>query len=101
MGRGLSDLQKTILVTALKSLGEEVGVDITHKHIHQAFYGDVDRTGATRVAISRAMERLADRGLIELWAGLYRSGGNLTAEGKVVAEKLTINKVTTCHFVNQ
>lgn len=100
MGRGLSDLQKTILITALKRpsisirRGQEVGADIKHRDIHTAYYGQAKRTAATRVAISRAMVRLSDRGLITLMEAMHSNwaGGNFTAKGKSMAKKLTVNK---------
>ena len=125
MGRGLSNLQKCILVTALKrpditvssqedvrvaaqsralgldmpigKVGDEQGVHIRTATIHRAFYGrKVPRTNATRVAISKALYRLADRGLVTIWVGKYSNwtGANLTEEGKAEAKrikKLTAN----------
>ena len=113
MGRGLSELQRVILTTALKRPGistsdfdgrayginsvpgQELGADIRHEHIHKAFYGEQERTNAARVAISRAMVRLADRGLIVLMEAKCNNwaGGNLTEEGKNVAKELSVNKV--------
>lgn len=93
MGRGLSDLQKTILLMALGKVGRSnhsgavLGSDVMHKHIHKAFYGDTPRTNATRAAISRAMVRLSKRGLLTLTCGAISNwaGGDLTETGEIVA----------------
>ena len=117
MGRGLSELQKTILVTALNEsggsllseedakllwslgvgakVGERRGCDIEHATIHRKHYGQLPRTNTTRSAISRAMQRLADRGLItrlSLGFGGYRAGGDLTPKGTTEAKRLLVNK---------
>jgi len=104
MSRGLSDLQKTILLTALKKPGRTVhsdgtvlGTDARHRDIHAAHYGAAPRTNANRVAISRAADRLAKRGLVDLMEAAHSrwSGVNLTQEGESVANSLTDNKVVT------
>jgi len=100
MGRGLSELQRTILRIALDKPGRSVingqvvGTDVHQKHIHRAYYGDSPRTNATRAAVSRAMVRLSERGLITLTCAVYSnwSGGDLTKAGEAAARELSVNE---------
>ena len=120
MGRGLSQLQKTILLTALDSAAEQQeswarcnanclahGYP-THErehheycathgtHIHQRVYGCYDDrawrdpTPAQRVTVSKAFKRLQERGLV---AEKKHYGGlfHLTREGVATAQQLSAN----------
>jgi hypothetical protein len=124
MGRGLSELQKAILVMAYKNhiygtprwIVDEspYGADLFAPQVLSEFYGwpsvctrirkrgpnfDRQRIGearynSNRAAVSRAFKRLEARGLSIRHRGLYWSGITLTEEGKIVASKLSVNKVT-------
>ena len=115
MGRGLSKLQTTILVTALanrEARSDGRHVDVYYDEVLIAFYGwparlvwgrrangqhfNVAEIGkrkydAGNAALSRAMIRLEHRGLITRHRGAYAgwSGAKLTEAGKAVAHRLT------------
>jgi hypothetical protein len=104
VGRGLSDLQKMILVSANR---RRTGPDRVKEHAmaqqHGGMFGAdlktldiVDmvsplRSNAQRAAISRACRRLEDRGLVIRVGGRYWAGINLTDKGIELAEQLGID----------
>jgi len=83
MSRGISDLQKRILVLCFKSRF------LTCQDIlHQVFAGCEYETA--HASLSRCLTRLWVRGLIEYWKTLtrYRTGLTLTDEGKELAKAI-------------
>jgi hypothetical protein len=130
MGRGLSELQKTILRRALsnkeregRSFDEESGADVFVNEIAaDAFgwdlpahfydspkgerwshyfkslqYSDEERN-RVHAATSRALKRLAARGLGYVAHGAHRRwcGFNLTPAGVEAAKLLSVNECTKC-----
>jgi hypothetical protein len=109
MGRGLSELQRRILLMAAEGHerrktpnighngvdlnGPGYGAEVYHKQIRETVYGpklDKKQRAAADAAISRATTRLAKRGLVaRLTIGRYRAGVNLTEQGL----ELTVKKV--------
>lgn len=66
MGRGLSDLQTRILI-AVHRLEKPVWADLRAemRAVAVEVYGDDAKSGANRVAFTRAVTRLEERGLLE------------------------------------
>ena len=119
MGRGLSPLQTTILMLALAGREKHqdpssFGADVYYSDIMVVFYGwtkqDTWHTGpgsqkfsrqtiggkryaAAQAAVSRAVQRLNDRGLVQAVQGLNWSGANLTDAGIRATTKLSVNRV--------
>lgn len=125
MGRGLSELQQTILKLAYHNrmienrVGGPGGADLFHYEVLIEYWhlpGEVHRdpdgkrrytTGhhfsrsfrnyarfnAARAALTRAVRRLADRGLVIWVSGMYAqwAGVNLTADGIAMAQQLMVN----------
>ena len=130
MGKGLSELQKGLLLMAwenfkailenrengsrmkahLDHYGEDedwakrVGLELPHLTTLEALKG-CTYAGA-RVSISRAFKRLEDRGLasrtdVERWFGnIWVSGINLTLKGKEMAKSLTVNVLPISEDIN-
>lgn len=120
MGRGLSDLQKTILALALEHRQAGIVEPDCYKHeVLERHYGwkTIKLPGARRsgagwhfskkdigakeydsvmVALKKAAKRLQKRGLIEIGGGLFtkQTWYDLTHRGLLVAERLT-KKVPT------
>ena len=121
MAKGLSKLQKGLLLMAIKNVGRmdgtrekslevrtgrdknpklaiEVG-SLPHLTTHEALQGCTH--AAARVTISRAFKRLEERGLVErycqaLYSGhILWTGINLTLKGQEIAKKLMVNTLTT------
>jgi hypothetical protein len=76
--------------------GVVIGVDVKHENVHAAFYGATPRTNATRAAISRAMLRLSERGLLTLMCAERSNwaGANLTEAGEAVARAALTTPIT-------
>jgi DNA-binding MarR family transcriptional regulator len=95
MARGLSLVQKQILMVALRERfvlcrdllrlwGVQPGAAIEKR-----------KYGAAHSSISRCLSRLWLRNLIELWQDKinhYRTGVSLTDEGKIMAESIIIDE---------
>ena len=83
MGRGLSDLQKTILERARETR------KVNYADIYRGFYG-TGATNAKRAAVSRAVARLVERGLVtrETKRSHQAAAVTLTVEGSLAAQKL-------------
>ena len=122
MGRGLSELQKCILRLALKNVEVEGrhtghGTDVLHSEILAEFFGwrgntrdqegkriysqsifEREEIGAkqyasVQAALSRAITRLEQRGLVTATHGVARwAGANLTDAGMQLAKELSVNK---------
>jgi hypothetical protein len=118
MGRGLSDLQGTILRLALANRPDggrpgaaTSGADVVTAEVLAALWGlefkrsrglgsqhhskaavGVRRYNAAHAAVSRAFARLEQRGLVAIVSGTYSrwSGVNLTAAGVAEAERLSV-----------
>jgi hypothetical protein len=101
MGRGLSELQRTMLVTAYRNRregkphpnGEPRWVDLYHAEAMVAVYGEVREIRKRRSAqnaITRARARLKARGLAEGAWGELGYGLRLTDCGMEVAEGLSV-----------
>lgn len=117
MGRGLSDLQKSILVMAYgnhEPTRGSFGCDLYTKDVLTGYYGwvpvkgyldspgsqsfDIQAIGeqkyrSTRAAVSRAFRRLERRGLVTRVMAVRSvwAGINLTEEGAEVAQSLSVN----------
>lgn len=121
MGKGLSKLQKGLLLIAIKNVGRMDGIrekslevrtgrdknpkwainigSLPHLTTHEALQGCTHAAG--RVTMSRAFKRLEGRGLAERFysqtmAGhILWTGINLTLKGQEIAKKLMVNTLTT------
>ena len=121
MGRGLSDLQRSILQIGARNLAEEgarergSGSDVYLPEIIAEVYALGDRRQArralgrqvfpntpevrrARAAVCRALDRLKRRGLIRRTYGAWGSwrGANLTEAGR-----LSVSTRENCHNVNR
>jgi hypothetical protein len=92
MGRGLSDLQKTILRRALANRDAESrhssidGLDLFRKEILTGYDG---RSRSVQAVVTRATGRLEARGLVVIRSKATRDSGlSLTAEGIRVARAI-------------
>lgn len=116
MGRGLSDLQDTILRMALanRDVGRFDGADVYDAEVLARYFGwdgiptshdrgprfsvgaiGPGRYRSARASLSRAMGRLALRGLVIRVSTMCRrsSGVVLTEEGVDRARSLSVNKI--------
>jgi hypothetical protein len=128
MGKGLSELQKGLLLMAWENFraileNRENGsrmksflhhhnkdwlkkdsINLPHLTTLEALQG-CTHNGA-RVSVSRAFKRLEDRGLatradVQRWSGnIWVSGIDLTLNGKEMAKSLTVNTVRAADDVN-
>lgn len=127
MGKGLSDLQKGLLLMAwenfrailenrengsrMKALLDhnkhwvkKDGINLPHLTTHEALQGGT-HLGA-RVSVSRAFKRFEDRGLAtrvyqRQWSGyILWTGIELTSKGKEMAKSLMVNTVRTADDIN-
>lgn len=121
MARGLSELQKSILIMAVQNRmktrsskqrltdynqGRKYGrMDLdsfenSYTVETDIFYNEFigataqEKTNAVKASISRAFRRLEERELInrEYWAFHNDVGANLTIKGKSIAEELMVNE---------
>lgn len=121
MARGLSELQKSILIMAAQNRygkrtsekrltdynqGRKYGkmeLDTFENYYPMEtdiFYNEfigataAEKTNAVKASISRAFRRLEERDLLkrEYWAFHNDVGANLTITGKNLAEKIMVNK---------
>jgi DNA-binding MarR family transcriptional regulator len=90
MGRGLSKLQRQILLLALREGFATCQNLLTLWGVQPGAISDRDRYAAAHSSLSRALTRLWWRGLIEYWRTLshYRTAVTLTDEGKALAEAI-------------
>lgn len=68
MGRGLSDLQKRILIAAYRLETPVCRPDDLRARVRDVarhIYGDAAKTGTNRAAFARAVTRLQQRGLLQ------------------------------------
>lgn len=118
MGRGISPLQRTILVIADRNKrngtgaeSESKGGDVLYWEVlvehfgwtpkHRDRYGVLKfspaeigeaRYNAALASVSRAMWRLGQRGLLTCKQGRAWSGGDLTPLGQELASTLSVNR---------
>jgi hypothetical protein len=92
MGRGLSQLQKRILLLTLRkgfATCQEILLDLWG--VQPGAVSDKGRYAAAHSALSRSLTRVWQRGLIEYWQNKlshYRTGVTLTDEGKLLAQAI-------------
>lgn len=93
MGRGLSQVQKRILLLTLRekfATCQEILSDLWGVQPGAVF--DKGKYGAAHAALSRSLTRLWWRGLIEYWQNKlshYRTAVTLTDEGKLLAQAIS------------
>ena len=114
MGRGLSELQKSILRVAYRNrsagvkqheAADAVNAEILHEHFRFPLTGSVEFGGqyfdvgkigesayrVARASLSQAIKRLEERGLVHLCWGITRhSGVVLTDVGHSIAKELSV-----------
>lgn len=120
MGRGLSDLQQTILAMAYRNRNRaeyahlytyEIMRDVYHFHDYQTWLGEKSvatpagyhftvksisnrvRYDTLHASLSRSLRRLINRGLLQKHTSGQPAGANLTPQGKEIAQHLTVKEV--------
>ncbi len=91
MGRGLSFVQKRILMLVLQEKFVTCQDLLSLWGVQPGAVSDKGRYAAAHSALSRSLTRVWQRGLIEYWQNKlshYRTGVTLTDEGKLLAEAI-------------
>jgi hypothetical protein len=91
MGRGLSLIQKRVLLACLRERFVLCQDLLTMWGVQPGPVSDKGKYAAAHSALSRALTRLWWRGLIEYWQHKlthYRTGVTLTGEGEVLARSI-------------
>jgi DNA-binding MarR family transcriptional regulator len=92
MGRGLSQLQRQILLLALRKKFVLCQDLLFLWGVHPGAISDKGKYAAAHSSLSRALTRLWWRGLVEYWQNKitrYRTAVTLTEKGKVLAQVIS------------